>query len=119
MTQSWQKSYVDQRRRPIEFEVGDHIFLKVMPKRGMIWFGKRDKLSQMYIGPFKVLERAEIVVYRLTLAPHLSSVHNVIYVSMRQKYTPDPIHVVDWGELVINADETFEEELVHILDSWE
>ena len=55
-TQSQQKSYGNTRRRPLEFEVGDHVFLKVMPKRGVIRFGKRGKLSPRYIGPFEVLD---------------------------------------------------------------
>ena len=55
-TQSRQKSYVDVRRRPLEFKAGDHVFLKVMPKRGVIRFGKRGKLSPRYIIPFEVLE---------------------------------------------------------------
>ena len=62
-TQSQQKSYADRRRPPLEFEVGDHVFLKVMPKRGVVKFGKRGKLSPRYIGPFKVLERVGIVAY--------------------------------------------------------
>ena len=66
-TQSRQKSYADVRRRPLEFEVGDHVFLKVMPKRGGVRFGKRGKLSPRFIGPFKILERVGTVVYRLTL----------------------------------------------------
>ena len=56
-TQSWQKSYTDIRRRPLEFEVGDHVFLKVMPKRGVVRFGKRGKISPRFIGPFEILER--------------------------------------------------------------
>ena len=87
---SVQKSYTDIRPRPLEFEVGDHVFLKVMPKRGVIRFNKRDKLSLRYIGPFEILERLGTVAYRLTLPPSLSSVHAVFHVSMLQKYTPDP-----------------------------
>ena len=79
--QSRQKSYVDIRRRPLEFEVGDHVFLKVMPKRGVIRFGKRGKLSPRYIGPFEVLERVGAVAYRLALPPSLSNVHKVFHVS--------------------------------------
>ena len=115
--QSWQKSYADTRRRPLEFEVGDHVFLKVMPKRGVIKFGKRGKLSPRYIGPFEVRERVGIVVYWLVLLSSLSSVHDVFHVSMLRKYTPDPTYVVDWGELVFDTDETFEEGPVLIMDS--
>ena len=58
-----------------------------------------------------------IVAYRLALLPSLSSVHEIFHVSMLRKYNPDPTHVVDWGELIIDADGTFEERLVHILES--
>ena len=85
------------RRRPLEFEVGDHVFLKVMPKRGVVRFGKRGKLSPRFSGPFEILERIGTVAYRLVLPPSMSGVHEVIHVSMLRKYTPDPAHVVDWG----------------------
>ena len=99
--------------------MGDHVFLNLMPKRGVIRFGKRGKLSSRYIGPFKVLERVGVVAYRLALPPSLSSVHEVFHFSMLRKYTPDSTHIVDWGELVVDADETFEEGLVRIMDSRE
>ena len=95
--QSWQKSYADARRRPLEFEVGDHVFLKVMPKRGVVRFGKRGKLSPRFTGPFEILERMCTVAYQLELPPSISGVHEVFHVSMLRKYTPDPAHVVDWG----------------------
>ena len=105
--------------RALKFEVGNHVFLKVMPKRGVVWFGKWGKLSPRYIGVFEVLERVATVSYRLALPPNFSGVHAVYHVSMLRKYTPDPTHVVDWGELVVDADETFKEGTVHIMDSWE
>ena len=117
--QSRQKSYVDVRRRPLEFKMGDHVFLKVMPKRGVIRFSKRGKLSPRYIGPFEVLKRVGAVAYRLALPPSFSSVHEVFHVSMLWKYTPDPTHIVNWGELVVDAEGTFEEGLVRIMDSRE
>ena len=83
----------------------------------MIRFGKREKLSAKYIGPFEVLERVGIVAYRLTLPSSLSGVHDVFHVSMLWKYTLDPTHIVDWGELIIDTDGTFEEGLVRIMDS--
>ena len=75
--------------------MGDHVFLKVMLKRGVVRFGKRGKLLLRYIGPFKILERVGIVAYRLTLPSRLSGFHEVFHISMLRKYTPDPAHVVD------------------------
>ena len=75
--------------------MGDHVFLKVMPKRGIVKFGKQGKLSPRYIGPFKMLEMVGTVSNRLALLPNLSGVHVVFHVSMLRKYTPNPTHVVD------------------------
>ena len=115
--QSRQKSYADVRRRPLEFEVSDHVFLKVTPKRGVVRFGKRGKLSSRFIGPFEILERIGTVVYRLALPPSMSGVHEVFHVFMLLKYTPDQAHVVDWGQIEVDTDGTFEEGPVCILDS--
>ena len=115
--QSWQKSYADVRRRPLEFEVRDHVFLKVMPKRGVVRFGKLGKLSPRFIGPFEILERIGTVAYRLALPPSMSGVHKVFHVSMLRKYTSDPAHVVDLGQIEVDTDGTFEEGPVCILDS--
>ena len=93
--QSRKKSYADRQRRPLEFEVGYHVFLKVMPERGVIRFEKRGKLSSRYIGPFKVFERVGMIAYRLALPPSLSSVHLVFHFSMLWNYTLNPTHVVD------------------------
>ena len=93
--QSWQKSYADRRRRPLEFEVGNNVFLKVMPKRRVVRFDKRGKLSPRFIGPFKILERVGTIAYRLALPPSLSGVHEVFHVSMLLKYTPNSTHVGD------------------------
>ena len=107
--QSRQKKYAGVRRRPLEFEIGDHVFLKVIPKRGVVRFGKRGKLSPRFIGPFEMLERIGTVAYRLALPPNMSGVHEAFHVSMLRRYTPDPAHVVDWGQVEIDIDETFEE----------
>ena len=94
-TQSWQKSCVDRQRQPLEFKVGEHVFLKMMPKRGVVRFGKQGKLSPRFIGPFEILERVGAVAYQLALPHSMSGVHEVFHVSMFRKYTPDPAHVVD------------------------
>ena len=75
--------------------MGDHVFLKVMPKRGVVRFSKRGKLASRYIGPFEVLERVGTVADQLALLPSLLGVRKVFHVSMLRKYTPDPAHVVD------------------------
>ena len=97
--------------------MGDHVFLKVMPKRGVVRFDKRGKLSPRYIEPFEVLERVGTVAYLLALLQNLLSVHAVFHVSMLRKYISDPTHVVDWGELVVDVDRTFEKGQVRIMDS--
>ena len=107
--QSRQKSYADVRRRPLEFEVRDHVFLKAMPKRGVVRFGKQGKLSPRFIGPLEILERIGTVAYRLALPPSMTGVHEVFHVSMLRKYTLDPAHVVDWGQIEVDTDGTFEE----------
>ena len=105
------------RCRPLEFEVGDHVLLKVMPKRGVVRFGKCGKLSPRFIGSFEILERIGVVAYRLALPPSMSGVHKVFHVSILQKYTLDPDHVMDSGQIEVDTDGTFEKGPVCILDS--
>ena len=83
----------------------------------MVKFCKRGKLAPRYIGPFEILERMGTIAYRLALPPSLSGVYEVFHFSMLRKYTLDPVHVVDWGEITVDTDGTFEEGLVCILDS--
>ena len=115
--QSRQKSYADVRRQPLEFEVGDHVFLKVMLKRGVVRLGKRGKLSPRFIRPFGILKKVGTIAYRLALPPSMSGVYKVFHVSMLRRYTPDPAHVVDWGEIKVDTDGTFEEGPICIIDS--
>ena len=83
----------------------------------MVRFCKRGKLSPRFIGPFEILERVGTIAYRLDLPPSMSGVHKVFHVSMLRRYTPVPTHVVDWGEIEVDTDETFEEGPVCIMDS--
>ena len=117
MAQSRQKSYSNVRRRPLEFEVGDHVFLKVMPKKGVVKFAKCGKLSPRFIGPFEILERVGTIAYWLALPPSMSGVHEVFHVSMLRRYTLDPTHAMDSGEIEVDTDGTFEEGPVCIMDS--
>ena len=92
--QSRQKSYADKRRRPLEFDSGEKVFLKISPAKGITRFRKRGKLNPRYIGPFEILERIGKVAYRLALPPRMSGIHDVFHVSMLRKYIADPSHVL-------------------------
>ena len=92
--QSRQKSYADNRRRELEFNVGDHVFLKVSPFKGVMRFGKRGKLSPRYIGPFEILQRYGAVAYELALPTELVMVHPVFHISMLRKYLSNDSHVL-------------------------
>ena len=102
--------------RQLEYAVGDHVFLKEQPRRGVVRFGKKGKLSPRYIGPFEILQWIDEVAYRLTLPPQLAGVHNVFHVSLLRKYIPDASHTLKWEELKLDEDATFEEKPVRILD---
>ncbi|KAL4020979.1 hypothetical protein IC575_019768 [Cucumis melo] len=113
--QSRQKSYADVRRKDLEFEVGDKVFLKVAPMRGVLRFERRGKLSPRFVGPFEILERIGPVAYRLALPPSLSTVHDVFHVSMLRKYVPDPSHVVDYEPLEIDENLSYVEQPLEVL----
>nr|GFB78565.1 putative reverse transcriptase domain, ribonuclease H-like domain, aspartic peptidase domain protein [Tanacetum cinerariifolium]GFB93808.1 putative reverse transcriptase domain, ribonuclease H-like domain, aspartic peptidase domain protein [Tanacetum cinerariifolium] len=91
-----QKSYVDLKRKPMEFEVGDKVMLKVSPWKGVVRFGKRGKLNPRYVRPFNVLERFRDVAYKLDLLEELSRVQNTFHVSNLKRSVPlDGLHVDD------------------------
>lgn len=114
--QDRQKSYANTRRKDLEFQVGDKVFLKVAPMKGVPRFGKKCKLRPRYIGPFEILDRVENVAYRLALPPELSAMHNVFHISMIKKYVHDPNHVVSYQTLEVQKDLPYEELPIKILD---
>ncbi|XP_075524534.1 uncharacterized protein LOC142556932 [Primulina tabacum] len=117
--QSRQKSYADQRRRDLEFAVGDHVFVKVAPMKGVMRFGKKGKLSPRFIGPFEILDRVGTLAYRVALPPNLAGVHNVFHVSMLRKYMANPSHVLNFEPLQLTPNLSYEERPVQILDRQE
>ena len=113
---SRQKSYADVRRRPLEFNVGDKVMLKVSPWKGVIRFGKRGKLSPRYIGPFKILARVGPVAYKLELPEELQGIHNTFHVSNLKKCLSDESLIIPLEELRIDDKLHFIEEPVEIMD---
>jgi len=116
-TQSRQKSYADRRRAPLEFEAGDHVFLRVTPTTGVVRVLKLRKLTPRFIGPYQITQRIGQVAYEITLPPHLANMHNVFHVSQLRKYIVDPSHVLEADDIQVQEDLTMEARLVRILDS--
>ena len=116
IAQNRHKSYADNRCRDLEFEVGDMVFLKISPWKGVLRFGKRGKQSPRYIGPYRIVERIGEVGYRLELPSDLDRIHDVFHVSMLSKYIPDPSHVLTEKPVEIQENLTYEEEPMQILD---
>jgi hypothetical protein len=114
--QDRQKSYADNRRKPLEFEVGDMVMLKVSPWKGMVRFGKKGKLAPRYVGPFKILERIGAVAYRLELPPELANVHPTFHVSNLKKCLADENLRVPLDEVRIDESMHFVEKPVEIVD---
>ncbi|GKE64909.1 putative reverse transcriptase domain-containing protein [Tanacetum coccineum] len=111
-----QKSYADNRRKPLEFEVGDRMMLKVSPWNGVVHFGKKGNLAPRYVGPFEILERISFVAYRLRLPGELSGVHDTFHVSNLKKYLADASLHVSLNEIKVDKTLYFVEEPVEIMD---
>ncbi|WVY91911.1 hypothetical protein V8G54_037425 [Vigna mungo] len=115
-TQSRQKSYADKRRRPLEFEEGDHVFLRVTPTTGVGRAIKTRKLTPKFIGPYEILRRIGPVAYELALPPSLANLHNVFHVSQLRKYVPDPVHVLEVDDIQVREDLSLVVGPVRVLD---
>ncbi|GJX45041.1 putative reverse transcriptase domain-containing protein [Tanacetum coccineum] len=110
------KSYADLKRKPMEFQVGDKVMLKVLPWKGVVHFGKRGKLNPRYVGPFKVLEQVGAVAYKLELPEELSRVHNMFHVSKLKKCYADEPLAIPLDGLHFDDKLEFVEEPVEIID---
>ncbi|GJR18619.1 retrotransposon protein, putative, ty3-gypsy subclass [Tanacetum coccineum] len=111
-----QRSYADKRRKPLEFQVGDKVMLKVSPWKGVIRFSKRGKLNPRYIGPFKILAKVGTVAYRLELLEKLSSVHSTFHVSNLKKCLSDEPLAISLDEVYVDDKLNFIEEPVEVMD---
>ncbi|GKE96019.1 putative reverse transcriptase domain-containing protein [Tanacetum coccineum] len=107
-----QKSYADNRHKPLEFEVGDQVLLKASPWKGVVCFRTKGKLAPIYVGPFEILERIGHVAYRLRLPEELSSVHDTFHVSNLKKCLADANLHVPLNEIKVDKTLHFVEEPV-------
>jgi hypothetical protein len=117
--QSQQKSYANHRRRELSFEVGDFVYLKVSPMRGLRHFKVRGKLAPRFIGPFKILEKIGEVAYQLELSLQLSDVHDMFHVSQLNKCFCLPKEQVPMENLDVKEDLSYQEHPVKILETSE
>ncbi|KAD2393961.1 hypothetical protein E3N88_40938 [Mikania micrantha] len=115
-TRSRQKSYADKRRKPLEFQVGDRVMLKVSPWKGVVRFAKKGKLTPRYVGPFEIIERIGPVAYRLNLPDELSGVHDVFHVSNLKKCLADETLIIPIEEIQLDENLRFVEEPLEIMD---
>nr|GEV22669.1 putative reverse transcriptase domain-containing protein [Tanacetum cinerariifolium] len=111
-----QKSYADVRRKPLEFQVGDKVMLKVSPWKGVIRFGKRGKLNPRYIGPFKIIAKVGTVAYLLELLEQLSKVHSTFHISYLKKCLAEEPLAIPFDEIQVDDKLHFIEEPVEIMD---
>ncbi|CAJ2661736.1 unnamed protein product [Trifolium pratense] len=114
--QDRQKSYTDKRRRPLEFEAGEHVFLRVTPTTGVGRALKAKKLTPKFIGPYQITERIGKVAYRIALPPVLSRIHDVFHVSQLRKYISDPSHVITPDDIQLKENLSFEVPPIKIAD---
>jgi len=117
--QSRQKSYADKRRDPLQFEVGDFVYLRVSPTKGVQRFGLKGKLAPRYIGPFEIIETCGPVAYRLRLPSQLAAVHDVFHVSQLRKCTRVPTEILEPQDIEIESDLSYTEYPIKILDTKE
>ncbi|GKC25930.1 putative reverse transcriptase domain-containing protein [Tanacetum coccineum] len=115
-TRDRQKSYVDKRRKPLEFSVGNYVLLKVSPWKGVVRFGKKGKLVPRFVGPFEIIEKVGHVAYRLDLPEELNGVHDTFHVLNLMKCLADPTLQVPLTEIRVDAKFNFVEEPVEILE---
>ena len=117
--QSQQKSYVDKRRKPLQYEVRDHVYLRVSPTKDIQRFGLKGKLVPRYIGPFEILEICAPVAYRIRLPSRLAAVHNVFHISQLKKCVKVPEEIIEQQYLEVEPDLSYVEYPMKKLDSKE
>jgi hypothetical protein len=117
--QSRQKSYADRRRKPLQFQIGDFVYLRVSPTKGIQRFDIKGKLAPRYIGPFKILEICGPVAYKLILPPQMATIHDIFHVSQLQKCIKVPTEIIETPAIEIGPNLSYVEQPIKILDTKE
>jgi hypothetical protein len=115
-TKSCQETYANKRHRPLEFEVGDHVYLRVLPMKGVKRFGVKGKLAPHNIGPFPILEKCGTMAYKLDQTPSLAGIHDIFHMSQLKKYLKAPMDVVLPEVTPLEADLSYLEHPIKVLD---
>ncbi|WMV24784.1 hypothetical protein MTR67_018169 [Solanum verrucosum] len=110
------KSYADVRRKDLEFDIHDWIYLKMSPMTGVMRFGKKGKLSPRYVGPYHILRCVGKIAYELDFPNELASIHPIIHVSMLKKCVCDSKSIVSLEGLGVDENLSYEEVPVEISD---
>jgi hypothetical protein len=113
---SRQETYANKRRRPLKFEVGNHVYLRVSPMKGVKRFGVKGKLAPRYIGLFSILEKCGTVAYKLDLPPSLAGVYDIFHVSQLKKCLKAPVDVMLSEVTPLEADLSYLEHPIKVLD---
>ena len=114
---NWKKSYANNKKWPLEIDVGDQVYLKISPMKIVRRFGRKGKLSVRYVGPYEILKHVGEVAYELALPAKLASVHPVFHVSMLKKCLGNPSSILPVKGLGVDVNLSYEEVPVEILDS--
>ncbi|XP_012480889.1 uncharacterized protein LOC105795778 [Gossypium raimondii] len=113
---SRQKSYLDPKKRDIEYSMGDQVFFKVSPSKIVLRFGCKGKLSPRFIETYRILKCVRLIAYQLKIPPELDCIHDVFHISMLRQYRSNPSHIVSIEEIEVRPNLTFEDDPVQILD---
>jgi hypothetical protein len=119
IAQSRQKSYADRRRKPLQFQVGDFVYLRVSPTKGVQRFGIKGKLAPRYVGPFEIVKVCGPVAYKIHLPSQLAAIHDVFHISQLKKCIKVPTKIIKTRAIEIESDLSYTEQPVQILDTKE
>jgi hypothetical protein len=117
--QSRQKSYFDKRRKPLKFDVGDHVYLRVSPNKGVQRFEMKGKLAPCYVGPYEIIEECGPVAYRVRIPSQLAAIHDFFHASQLKKRVRVPTEIVEQQEIMVEPHLSCVEQLIKILDQKE